>query len=227
MAELLLAALAGIGLGVITGMPVGVINVSVVHAASHDQLRRAHGLGLGGALASGVHAALAGIGVAPRLLSSSWVPLFAVLGGGIIAAAAISMWRQGRRAASDASPSPASPEATAETTGAENANAAGAGHGRSDSLWRGFAAGMGMTLVNAAALTAWVAVATAWPMPTRKMAGAVAIGVAIGSALWFTLLARWVHRRRHHRWLRHTPRAAAVLLVGLAIFGILRGASLL
>jgi threonine/homoserine/homoserine lactone efflux protein len=227
MAELLLAALAGLTLGVITGMPLGVINVSIVHAASHDQLRRAYGLGLGGALAGGVHAALAGIGVAPRLLSSSWAPLLAVLGGSIIAAAAISMWRQGRRAARDASPSPASPEANAETNDTENANAAGAGRGRSDSLGRGFAAGMGMTLVNAAALAAWVAVATAWPLPTRKMAGAAATGVAIGSALWFTLLARWVHRRRHHRWLRYTPRAAVVLLVGLAIVGILRGASLL
>lgn len=213
-AELLLAALAGIGLGVITGMPLGVINVAIVHAASQDQLRRAYGLGLGGALADGVHAALAGIGVAPRLLSSSWAPLFAVIAGGVIAAAAISMWRQGARPTRDVAP-------------AENANAAGGARPSSDSLGRGFAAGMGMTLVNAAALAAWVAVATAWPVPTRKMAGAAATGVAIGSALWFTLLARWVHRRRHHRWLRHTPRAAAVLLVGLAIVGILRGASLL
>lgn len=226
MTELLLAALAGIGLGVITGMPLGVINVAIVHAASQDQLRRAYGLGLGGALADGIHAALAGVGVAPRLLSSSWAPLFAVIAGGIIAAAAISMWRQGSRSARDVAPSP-SPSPSPLNAGAENANAAGEARPSSNSLGRGFAAGMGMTLVNAAALAAWVAVATAWPVPTRKMAGAAATGVAIGSALWFTLLAGWVHRRRHHRWLRHTPRAAAVLLVGLAILGILRGSSLL
>ncbi len=239
MIDSLLAAGVGVSLGVITGMPLGIINVAIVHAASQDRLRRAYGLALGGALADGIHAALAAIGIAPRLLTSPWAPWLAIAAGVIIAIAATSMWRQGARAkgaartslasATDdgAQPAPRAATAIALEAPAENAAPAdGADHPSSDRLWRGFAAGVGMTLINAAALTAWVALATALPVPTRKLAGAAATGVAIGSALWFTLLARWVHRRRHHRWLRHTPRAAAVLLVGLAILGIVRGASL-
>jgi hypothetical protein len=58
-----------------------------------------------------------------------------------------------------------------------------------------------------------------------EKAGAAATHVASGSVLRFTLLARWF-LGGPFQWLRQSPRAAAVLLVGFAILRIRRSASL-
>jgi hypothetical protein len=75
------------------------------------------------------------------------------------------------------------------------------------------------TLPNPAALAAWVAIASAtWPTISTQNAILVGVGVGVGSAAWFTTLAR-IAKRWKPTWL---PTVAAVLLAAIASYGILR-----
>lgn len=166
MIELLAAAGLGVALGVVTGLPLGLVNVAIVEAASAGRGRFAAQLGIGGALADAVHAAIAFLGVGRVITErTQWTRVLYVVAGAIVVAYAVSVWRRRR-----------------------------GGHGRGHG--HGIVVGMGLTLPNPGALAAWVAVAAAvWP--TISIAGALvlAASVGIGSALWFTQLARWVARR--------------------------------
>ena len=53
-------------LGVVTGMPLGVVNVAIVDAATQGRTRFAIGIGIGGGLADTVHAAIAFAAVGQR-----------------------------------------------------------------------------------------------------------------------------------------------------------------
>jgi threonine/homoserine/homoserine lactone efflux protein len=89
---------------------------------------------------------------------------------------------------------------------------------------RGVVIGLGLTLPNPAALAAWVAVAgVVMPRASVAVGVAGAVGVAIGSAAWFALLARIAGtealRGRVARWM---PRMVALLLVGFVAIAIAR-----
>jgi len=195
-----LAAGLGFTLGVVTGLPLGVINVSIVEAASSQRRRLAIGIGLGGGLADTAHAALAFIGVG-RLVTArpDLVRILALSAAALIVSYAVLAWRRGRRP---------QPERLDDDS----------------RLLHGVAIGAMLTLPNPAALAAWVAVATALlPEATIAQAAAVALGVGAGSALWFALLAVWVSRiRPDHPLLRALPRVAIVALLGIAVFGVAR-----
>jgi len=197
------AAGLGLGLGVVTGMPLGVINVSIVDAAIAGRTRFAIGLGLGGAIADTVHAGLAFVGVG-RLVTArpELVRWLAIGAAGLILAYVALAWRTGRER-----------------------RIAGDDPDRS-SLGRGTGVGFALTLPNPGALAAWVAVAAAlWPEATIAEACVLAIGVGIGSAGWFGGLARWVGRvRPDHPALAIVSRVALVVLVGIAVFGVIRAA---
>jgi arginine exporter protein ArgO len=169
---LLVAAGIGVALGIVTGLPLGLVNVAVAEAAQAGRRLFATGIGLGGALADGVHAALAFLGVGKVVAGrSEYKRALAIVVIAIALAYAITVWR--RR--SGRSPT---------------RKARGAGR-------YGVLVGVGLTLPNPAALAAWVAVATAvWP--TISIAGALvlAAGVVVGSALYFTTLAYGVGRLR-------------------------------
>jgi threonine/homoserine/homoserine lactone efflux protein len=211
--SLLAAGVLGLGLGIITGMPLAVVNVAIVEATSAGRRRFAQGLALGGGTADTVHAMLAFAGVG-RVVTANpalvrWLAIGAAL---VIVGYTVVAWRRrhvtGSGAASGAGSGPASPPG-------------------SDRLGRGIAAGVMLTLPNPAALGAWVAVAASlWSDATLAEAGVLAAGVGLGSAAWFTLLARWLSRvyardpdRPVLRWL---PRVALVLFVATAAVGVIR-----
>ena len=200
--SLLAAAGLGLGLGVITGVPLGVINVAIVDAAAARRLRHAMGLGLGGGAADALHATLAFIGVGRLLLARpDLLRGLAAVAATVITTYAVVAWRRHRGA-----PQP--------TWGGPPTN----------SLARGIAAGAALTLPNPGALAAWVAVATSvWPHATTVEACTIGLSVGAGSMLWFVLLARGVGRvRPDHRALRFVPRFALGLLVAIAAVGVLR-----
>lgn len=59
-----LAALGlGLALGIVTGMPLGVVNTAIVHAATQDRTRFATGMAIGAGLADAIHASIAFAGV--------------------------------------------------------------------------------------------------------------------------------------------------------------------
>lgn len=199
------AAGIGLGLGMVTGMPLGVVNVAIVDAATADRRRFALGLGLGGGLADASHAMLAFAGVGRVVTADPELVRLLAIGAAIaISAYAVVAWRGRRRGSGEASSADAPPPRV--------------------QLRHGLAAGCLLTLPNPAALAAWVAVAASvWPDASLALAAVIAAGVGGGSALWFGLLARWVARvRPDHPALAVIPRAALVLLVAIAAIGVVR-----
>ena len=200
--NLVCAVALGISLGVITGLPLGVVNVAIVDAVAADRRRYAIGVGLGGALADTVHSLLAFVGVG-RVVTErpDLVRILTVVAALTITAYAVLAWRRHRRP-------PTKPSAA--TT--------------SSSLGRGIPSGIALTLPNPGALAAWVAIAAAlWPHATLREAIGVGLGVGLGSAAWFTVLAHLVSRlRRDHPLLAYLPLVALVMLVGVAIVAVVR-----
>ena len=87
---------------------------------------------------------------------------------------------------------------------------------------RAFATGVSLTLPNPAALMAWTAVAAAlFPAATTGEAIACALGVGVGSAVWFATLARIAERINlaDRRW---ATRAVAAVLLALSVVAIVR-----
>jgi arginine exporter protein ArgO len=196
--SLLVAAGLGLGLGIVTGMPLGVVNVAIVDAAVAGRARFATGIGIGGALADTAHAAAAFIGIGQLVTTRPDLVRWLAIGAAIAIFAYVAFAWRARK------PRP--------TTG------------DTSSLARGIAIGCGLTLPNPGALAAWVAVAAAiWPDATTAEACVLAGGVGLGSAGWFAALARWVSRvRPDHPALAILSRIALVALVGIAGVGLVR-----
>jgi arginine exporter protein ArgO len=193
----------GLGLGVVTGMPLGVINIAIVDAAMAGRRGFARGLGLGGGAADALHAMVAFAGVGRAVTANpALVRGLAIAAAIAIVAYAVIAWRRrhvvdpriGVQMGGDASPR------------------------------RGLATGLVLTLPNPGALAAWVAVAASvWPDAALPEAAWIAGGVGVGSALWFSMLARWTGRvRRDHPALAWVPRVALILLIAIAATGVVR-----
>ncbi len=131
----LVGALAlGVGLGAITGMPLGVINVAIVDAVLAGERRHARGLALGGALADATHTLLAYAGLGRLVTARPQYALWLAIGAAIaIIAFAIASWRRrhtARRSSTAASastpastPTPASASASASAAASASASA--------------------------------------------------------------------------------------------------------
>jgi threonine/homoserine/homoserine lactone efflux protein len=190
------AAGLGIGLGIVTGMPLGVINVAIVEAAVSGRVRFATAVGVGGALADTVHATLAFIGLG-RLLIAQPGParVLALVAAAIVIGYAVVTWR--RRDV------PAPP--------------------REIKAGRGVLVGLLLTLPNPAALTAWVAVAAAvWPGIAIEDGVVLGAGVGVGSGLWFAGLARIVSRNKEHWLVKRAAKIAVIALAAIALLGVVR-----
>ena len=208
-----IAVALGFGLGVVTGMPLGVINLAIVDAASAGRRRFAIGLGIGGGLADAVHAMLAFAGVGRVVTAAPAVVRGLAIGAAVlIVGYAVASWR--RR------PAPPRADAAASTTTTTATTTTGLATG----LARGLATGLALTLPNPGALTAWVAVAAAlFPDASVLDAALRAAGVGLGSALWFSSLARWISRiRPDHRAIKVIPRLALAALIAIAAIGVAR-----
>lgn len=185
------AALGGV-LGVVTGMPIGIVNVAIVEAATRGERRFATGIGIGGALADTVHTTIAFVGVGHVVeRHPAWLQGMAVVAAVIVIGYALLALRRPR---------------IAEVRRRR----------------RGIVTGLALTLPNPAALGAWIAIAAAvWPSIATVPALVLALGVGLGSAAWFTLLARTIAALpADHRVTRWVPRIALGLLVALAAFGL-------
>ena len=216
MSGLLHAAGLGFGLGVVTGMPLAVINVAIVEAATAGRRRFAIGLGLGGGLADTVHAMLAFTGIGRVVTAKPAVVRgLAIAAALVIVAYAALAWRRRTRAVDQA-------QGADQVQGADRV--AGSPTGGDVHLTRGLGTALVLTLPNPAALVAWLAVAAAvWPDAAPLEAAVIAGGVGAGSALWFTMLARWIGRvRRDHPALAVIQRLALVLFLAFAVVGVVR-----
>lgn len=188
----------GVGLGVVTGLPLGVVNVAVVATAARHGGRPGAAIGLGGALADGTHAAIAFAGLGPLVARAAWSDALTLASGLVLLAFA---WRIAR-----ARPGPDGARAIDRRSGP-----------------RRVAAGLALTLPNPAALAAWIAVATALGPRAPVAAAAAAIGVALGSMAYFAglahLAARSARTLARPRWI---DRGAALALAAVGVAAIVR-----
>jgi threonine/homoserine/homoserine lactone efflux protein len=213
----------GFGLGVVTGMPIGVINVAIADAAVLGRRRFARGLGIGGGGADAVHAMLAFAGFGTVVTAAPGaVRGLAIVATIVIIGYAVVAWRSRRRGGPVTAVTDDNGATSTGTTG-DGAAARDASSVDDRPVGRGVVTGVLITLPNPAALAAWVAVAAAlWPDAELIEAALLAVSVGLGSALWFTLLARWIGRRRDHRLLAVIPRIALGMLIAIAVVGVIR-----
>ncbi|HLU65160.1 MAG TPA: LysE family transporter [Kofleriaceae bacterium] len=197
--------LIGAAVGALTGIPIGPVNVAIIDAAYRHHLRRAIAVGLGGAAADMGYAALGILGLGPLLLAHPSVPpiLYGVSGVVLVVYGILTVRAQ-----------PVDP------AGAGGAAEVGRGW-----FWGGFLLGLALILLNPATLIAWVViVGSALAGASQGEGIAAAIGVGVGSAIWFTVVA---HLADHGKkvlgkkvvWLTRIVGAA---LIGYGLFSMAR-----
>jgi len=199
--------LFGFAAGALTGVPIGPVNVAVIDAAYRHTLRRAIAVGLGGACADGLYAALGALGVKPLLDQYPTVPpiLFAVSG--------VVLLVYGFLTARSQPVTPAQHEAPVEAPA-------------TNELWSGFSVGLALIVLNPAAGVTWVVVIMGsimgqlLPPSTTITSIACVIGVLFGSFGWFALVAYLTRKGKHvlgdkAAWI---PRVVGVALMVYAVW---------
>lgn len=164
--------LIGIAAGALTGVPIGPVNVAVIDAAYRHTMRRAIAVGLGGAIADGLYAALGVLGVTPILNNYPNIPpiLYAISGVVLLVYGFFTARSQPVAPAADAGSQPKI-EASRE-------------------MREGFIVGLLLIILNPAAIVTWVVI-MGTIIPEASLAGGIAcaIGVMVGSFGWFALVA--------------------------------------
>jgi threonine/homoserine/homoserine lactone efflux protein len=195
IADVVGAAALGFALGVVTGMPIGVVNVAIVEAATRGERRFAVHIGLGGALADTVHAAIAFAGVG-RLVPDGARTSLAVVSAIVVLGYALLALRRQRI---EAPP----PRRYGLVTGLL--------------LTLPNPAALGAWIAVAAAV--WPAIDV---VPALVLGVGVGAGSAVWFALLARVIAALPAEHAVARW---SPRIALVLLVAIAGVGLVRSLS--
>jgi len=195
--------LIGFAAGVITGVPIGPANVAVIDAAYRHTLRRAIAVGMGAALADCLYASLGVLGVTPVLKANPSVPPILYGISGVVLVGYGLLTARSRPVTPASSDAPRSPKPAKE-------------------MWSGFTIGLALILLNPAAMITWVVIIGSI-LPgesTTTEGGALAVGVLIGSLLWFSGVAILTHRGKHLLgekavWI---PRVIGICLTGYGLY---------
>jgi threonine/homoserine/homoserine lactone efflux protein len=207
----------GILAGALTGVPIGPVNVAVIDSAYRHTFRRALAVGLGGALADCLYAALGVMGVTPFLRTYPTVltVIYAVSGVVLLVYGFLTARSQPVTPAA-----PATPEAHAP---AEDSVAF-----RRREMKQGFTLGVALILLNPAAVVTWVVImGSVIPDTSTHWDGlACAVGVFCGSWSWFSLVAYLTQKGKHvlgdkAAWI---PRVVGVALMIYAVYLLFKAA---
>lgn len=189
----------GLGLGLLTSVPIGVANVAVVDAGLRSGRRRALATGAGAALADTIHATAAFAGLGPLVEAYPRLTAAMYLASGVLIAGygALAL-----RAAS-------------------RPQAAGAARA-------GFAVGLMLTLFNPAALVAWIVVAGALAPASVGVGVVAAVGVGVGAFACFAALGHLASRGRDvlRDSGRGLARWVGAALIALGVLSLARGVHL-
>lgn len=204
--------LIGVAAGAITGIPIGPVNVAVIDAAYRHTMRRAIGVGLGGAVADGLYSALGLLGVKPILDAHPGIPpVLYLLSGAVLLVYGFLTAR-----------SQPVPSAVA----APELHVSDAAKLRAE-LRIGVKLGLALIVLNPAAITVWV-VMMANMVPAASFSGGIAcaIGVMIGSFAWFSLVAYLTLKGKSvlgdkAAWI---PRAVGIGLMGYSLYLLFKAA---
>ena len=193
----------GVLAGALTGVPIGPVNVAVIDASYRHTLRRAIAVGLGGASADCLYAALGVLGVTPVLRTYPSVPpiLYAVSGVVLLVYGFLTARSQPVQAAPGDAPHTAKPAAR--------------------EMWQGFTVGLALIVLNPAAIVTWVVIMGSMIPEASPLHGVTcAVGVFCGSFGWFCLVAYLTHKGKHvlgdkAAWI---PRVVGIALMVYAVY---------
>jgi threonine/homoserine/homoserine lactone efflux protein len=194
--------LFGVAAGALTGVPIGPVNVAVIDAAYRHTLRRAIAVGLGGACADCLYAALGVLGVTPVLSTYPSVTpiLYAVSGIVLLIYGFLTARSQ-----------PVTPTQNEAPRASEE----------SREMWSGFTLGLALIVLNPAAIVTWVVIMGSVIPPTTPINGIFcSLGVWAGSFGWFALVAYLTQKGKNvlgdkAAWI---PRVIGVALMVYAVY---------
>ena len=198
--------LLGVLAGALTGVPIGPANVAVIDAAYRHTMRRALSVALGAASGDGLYAALGVVVLAPLLRAHPILPpIFYGISG-------VLLMIYGYVTARAAPPAQAPIEARDNTE-------------QPNEVMVGVLTGVALIVLNPAAIVTWVVImGSIIPETTRVNGLFCALGVAVGSFGWFTLVAHLTQKGKHvlgdkAAWI---PRIIGVALMCYAVYLIAR-----
>lgn len=207
----------GVLAGALTGVPIGPVNVAVIDAAYRHTMRRAIGVGLGGAIADAFYAGLGIIGVTPVLAKWPSVPpiLYAISGVVLLVYGFLTARSQ-----------PVTPVVVPDESATASQNSSIARR----ELAQGMKVGVALIVLNPAAMVTWVVIiGQLLPTIDNNWEGlACAIGVLVGSFGWFALVAYLTHKGKHvlgdkAAWI---PRLVGIALMGYAVYLLFKAVKL-
>lgn len=207
----------GVLAGALTGVPIGPVNVAVIDAAYRHTMRRAIGVGLGGAIADAFYAGLGIIGVTPVLAKWPSVPpiLYAISGVVLLVYGFLTARSQ-----------PVTPVVVPDESATASQNSIIARR----ELAQGMKVGVALIVLNPAAMVTWVVIiGQLLPTIDNNWEGlACAIGVLVGSFGWFALVAYLTHKGKHvlgdkAAWI---PRLVGIALMGYAVYLLFKAVKL-
>jgi threonine/homoserine/homoserine lactone efflux protein len=200
--------LIGIALGALTGVPIGPVNVAVIDGAYRHTLRRGIAVGLGGAVGDFFFSLIGMIGVGPHLIAQPGVkPVLYLVSGLVLVVYGILTVR------SQPPPPPTAPPHQSPP-------------GRE--VWSGFQVGLGLIVLNPAALVTWVVVVGSHVGENVETweGLAAAIGVFLGSFGWFSFVAYVADKGKRMMgdkavWI---ARVVGVALIGYGLYSLSKAA---
>lgn len=194
--------LIGFAAGALTGVPIGPVNVAVIDAAYRHTMRRALAVGAGGAIADALYCALGVAGVTPVLRANPSIPpvLFAVSGVVLLIYGFLTVRSR--------------PVVPVQHEAAHAVHAA-------DETWAGFKIGITLIILNPAAIVTWVVIVGSFIPDATVTDGLItAVGVLVGSFVWFALVAVLTQKGKSAfgdkaLWI---PRAVGIALMAYALY---------
>lgn len=200
--------LIGAIVGVISGVPIGPVNLAVIDAAYRHSLRRALTVGVGGALGDGAYSLIGILAMGPILARYKWISpvLYAVSGVGLFIYAIRVIRSQPDMPVPKPQHAPSAPR-------------------RQEPLWSAFLVGLGLVLMNPASIITWVLIVGLFLHDVTPVHGLfAALGVSVGGFAWFVGVAHVAEHGKHiigEKTLKIT-RVVAYLILGYSLFAVLR-----
>lgn len=195
----------GLLIGVLSGIPIGPVNVAVLDTAYRHTLPRAIAVSLGGAVGDGLYSMLGILGVGPYLDAHPSIPPILYGGSGLVLLIYGIITVRSK-------PSPAVTEVKERSDNP------------SRELWSGFVLGVVLILLNPAALVTWVIIIGSFMqgITTHQGIGAT-IGISVGSFVWFSMVAYLSHHGKRvlgGKAVHNVTRVVGVLLIGYSLYTI-------
>ncbi len=188
--------------GAITGVPIGPVNIAVIDTAYRHHLKRAIAVALGGALADMLYALIGILWFGPLVKTRPHIPpiLYAFSGVALIVYGILILRSR-----------PVGPRSEDDESG------------NKAYFWSGLALGFALIIFNPSTLLAWVVFFGTWMADVHRMDGiAAAVGIGVGSFVWFGFVAILANRGRRFLQAKATllNRIIGLFLLGFGVYSI-------